>query len=141
MFLAKQGGLNSGLMILQYTSAALCSECKVLAHPASVDTISTSAGQEDHVSMCTIAARQSRDIASNVATVLAIEYLSACQAADFRDLGLLSPAGKRAYDLLREKAKPIEWDRDMMVDVECARELILSGRLAEEVSAAVGPLV
>jgi histidine ammonia-lyase len=140
-FLARDGGLNSGLMMLQYTAAALCSECKTLAHPASVDTIPTSAGQEDHVSMSTIAARKARDIASNVATVLAIEYVSACQAVDFRDPELLSPPGKAVYDLLRACVPPVLKDREMMGDVERARHLIVSGELVDAVSKVVGEVL
>ena len=128
-------------MMLQYTAAALCSECKTLAHPASVDTIPTSAGQEDHVSMSTIAARKGRDIASNVATVLAIEYVSACQAVDFRDPELLSPPGKAAYDLLRACVPPVLKDREMMGDVERARHLIVSGELVDAVSKVVGEIL
>jgi histidine ammonia-lyase len=139
-FLAPEGGLNSGLMMLQYTAAALCSECKTLAHPASVDTIPTSAGQEDHVSMSTIAARKARDIAWNVATVLAIEYISACQALDLRDPGLLSPAGKAAYDLLRAGVSPVFRDREMMGDVDTARHLITSGSLVDAVGKVRGGL-
>lgn len=140
-FLARDGGLNSGLMMLQYTAAALCSECKTLAHPASVDTIPTSAGQEDHVSMSTIAARKARDIASSVATVLAIEYVSACQAVDFKDLDLLSRAGRAAYDLLRAVVPPVIEDREMMEDVERARQLIVSGALVDEVCKAAGKIL
>ncbi|MGE5578436.1 MAG: histidine ammonia-lyase [Bacillota bacterium] len=135
-FLTKHGGLNSGLMIIQYTAASLCSECKVLAHPSSVDTISTSAGQEDHVSMCTTAARKARDIAGNVASVLAIEYLTACQALEFWDRELLSPAGAAAYSLLRFKIPPVENDREMAGDITGARDLILSGALLGAVEAA-----
>jgi len=83
-FLTENGGLNSGLMILQYTTAALVSENKILAHPASVDSIPTSANIEDHVSMGTIAARKAREIIENVKNVLAIERIAACQAIDFR---------------------------------------------------------
>ena len=82
-FLTKEGGLNSGLMLIQYTAASLVSENKVLAHPSSVDTVPTSADQEDHVSMSTIAARKARDIAENVSYVLDAEYLSACQGVEF----------------------------------------------------------
>ncbi|MCL0065827.1 histidine ammonia-lyase [Dehalococcoidia bacterium] len=81
-FLTKQGGLNSGLMLAQYTAASLVSENKVLAHPASVDSIPTSANQEDHVSMGTIAARKARDILENSETVIAIELLCAAQGLD-----------------------------------------------------------
>ena len=83
-FLVEKGGLNSGMMILQYTTAALVSENKILAHPASVDSVPTSANVEDLVSMGTIAARKARNIAENVKQVLAIEALVACQAIDFR---------------------------------------------------------
>jgi histidine ammonia-lyase len=127
-------------MMLQYTAASLSSECKALAHPASVDTIPTSAGQEDHVSMCTIAARKARDIAGNVATVLAIEYMAACQAIDFRDRERLSPAGRAAYDLFRMRVPQVTHDREMMRDVDAARELIISGRLADAVSQVTGDL-
>ena len=83
-FLVEDAGLNSGLMLLQYAAAALVSENKVLAHPASVDSIPTSANQEDHVSMGSIAARQARDILRNVEHVLALELLCAGQGLDFR---------------------------------------------------------
>lgn len=135
-FLIKHGGLNSGLMIIQYTAASLCSECKVLAHPSSVDTIPTSAGQEDHVSMCTTAARKARDIAENVGSVLAIEYLCACQALEFWNRDMLSPAGAAAYGLLRSKVPPVESDREMAGDIAAARDLIVSGALLEAVKAA-----
>src|SRR5262249_52667984 len=83
-FLAEDPGLNSGLMLLQYTAAALVSENKVLAHPASVDSIPTSANQEDHVSMGSIAARQAQAILANAEQVLALELLCAAQGLDFR---------------------------------------------------------
>ncbi len=83
-FLAKHGGLNSGFMITQYAAAALVSENKILAHPASVDSIPSSANQEDLVSMGTIAARKARDIVDNAKRVLATEMMAACQAIDFR---------------------------------------------------------
>ncbi len=135
-FLTPQGGLNSGLMMIQYTAASLCSECKVLAHPSSVDTIPTSAGQEDHVSMSTTAARKARDIAWNVATVLAIEYMSACQALEFRDRSGLSPSGAAAYALLRSRVRAVDADREMSADIAAARELILSGELMEAATGA-----
>ena len=83
-FLVKEGGLNSGYMIAQVTAAALVSENKILCHPASVDSIPSSAGREDHVSMGTIAARKARTIADHVETVLAIELLCAGQGLDLR---------------------------------------------------------
>ena len=135
-FLTRHGGLNSGLMMVQYTAASLCSECKVLAHPSSVDTIPTSAGQEDYVSMSTTAARKARDIAWNVATVLAIEYFTACQALEFRNAELLSPSGSAAYKLLRSKVPAVDVDREMSQDIAAARDLIMSGALVEAVGAA-----
>ncbi len=136
-FLTPEGGLNSGLMILQYTAASLCSECKVLAHPASVDTIPTSADQEDHVSMCTIAARKARDISINVATVLAIEYFAACQALYLKSGLGISPAGRVAYDLLWTVIRPVAQDRQMAPEIEAVRGLILSDRILESVDGAV----
>ncbi len=106
-FLVEKGGLNSGFMILQYTTAALASENKVLAHPASVDSIPTSANIEDLVSMGTIAARKAREIFNNSASILTIELMTACQAIDLRnkisDKKLtLSPQTQKAYDLIRK---------------------------------------
>lgn len=104
-FLAEQGGLNSGMMILQYTTAALTSENKILSHPASVDSIPTSANVEDVVSMGTISARKAREIVDNVKYVLAIEILVACQAIDFRVREKLT-LGRRTgeiYNKVREK--------------------------------------
>lgn len=139
-FLTAKGGLNSGLMMMQYTAASLCSECKVLAHPSSVDSIPTSAGQEDHVSMSTTAARKARDIAWNVANVLAIEYISACQALEFRDRSRLSAAGAVAYELLRSKVPAVTVDREMAQDIAAARALLMSGDLVEAIVPAVGHL-
>jgi len=102
-FLTPQGGLNSGYMITQYACAALVSENKILAHPASVDSIPSSANQEDLVSMGTIAARTARDILVNSVRVLATELMAACQAIDFRkDLNLkLGRGTQKAYDAIR----------------------------------------
>src|SRR5699024_8593943 len=98
-FLTEDGGLNSGYMIVQYAAAALVSENKVLAHPASVDSIPSSANQEDHVSMGTIAARKAKDIMENVRKVLAMEILAACQAIDLRGNKGLGKGSTKAYDL------------------------------------------
>lgn len=102
-FLTKDGGLSSGFMITQYAAAALVSENKILAHPASVDSIPSSANQEDIVSMGTIAARTARDIVDNVKRVLTTELMAACQAIDFREESnfKLSPATQAAYDIIR----------------------------------------
>lgn len=106
-FLVEKGGLNSGFMILQYTTAALVSENKVLAHPASVDSVPTSANIEDIVSMGTIAARKAREIFENAANVLTIELMTACQAIDLRsksssDKLKLSPLTEKVYKEIRK---------------------------------------
>lgn len=139
-FLTKEGGLNSGLMLIQYTAASLVSENKVLAHPSSVDTVPTSADQEDHVSMSTIAARKARDIARNVSYVLAAEYLSACQGIEFIEKERLSPAGRAAYGVLRQEIPSLEKDRPLNPDLEAARQLIVSGKLEEAVLQESGEL-
>jgi len=126
-FLTRDAGLNSGLMIAQYTQAALVSENKVLAHPASVDSIPVSADQEDHVSMGTIAARKARSIADNVATVVAIELLAAYQAIDILDgedkLGL---ATGKLFARLRKCVPPMDGDRMFIEDINALRALIRS---------------
>ncbi|MPY66420.1 histidine ammonia-lyase [Deinococcus sp. SDU3-2] len=127
-FLAPEGGLNSGLMIAQYTAAALVSENKVIAHPASVDSIPTSANQEDHVSMGAHGARQLRQIVDNVTSVLAVELLAAAQALDFG--GLRAGAGvQAAWERLRGEIAPMERDRYYRPDLLRVRELIVSGEL------------
>jgi len=101
-FLVEKSGLNDGYMVAQYTAAALVSENKILAHPASVDSIPTSADQEDHVSMGTTAARKCREVLENVRYVLAIEAICACQGIDFRKQKP-SPLLQQVYRLIREK--------------------------------------
>ncbi len=139
-FLAEGSGLNSGLMISQYTAAALVSENKVLAHPASVDSIPTSANQEDHVSMGTHAARKARTIFENTLWVLAIELTSAAQALDFH--APLRP-GKGVEAVYRRIRKEVpHLDRDRYLKPELARicELIRSGELVAAAQNAVGDL-
>jgi len=135
-FLTKgQGGLNSGFMIAQYTAAALVSENKILAHPASVDSIPSSANQEDHVSMGTIAGRKAKTIIDNAFKVLGIEYLAAAQAIDLRNHpGRLGVGTQAAYDLIRESILPLDNDRVMYPDMNCAAELVRSGALINQVS-------
>ncbi|MHB1610616.1 MAG: histidine ammonia-lyase [Sulfobacillus sp.] len=116
-FLVAQGGLNSGLMLAQYTAASLVSENKVLAHPSSVDSIPTSANQEDHVSMGTTAGRKALQIMENLVAVLAIEAICAAQAADLLGPQLLSPRSKRVYDFVRETVAPWETDRVLATDI------------------------
>ena len=132
-FLTVQGGLNSGFMIAQYTAASLVSENKVLAHPASVDSIPSSANQEDHVSMGTIAARKLRQVISNAQNVLGIEFLAACQAIDLQTDGALSPATESAHQLLREQVATLTHDRIMYPDINQAVSLITSGTLLRAV--------
>ncbi|MBI4133107.1 histidine ammonia-lyase, partial [Candidatus Uhrbacteria bacterium] len=106
----EKAGLHSGLMVPQYTAAALVSENKVLAHPASVDSIPTSANQEDHVSMGTIAARKAWLMLENTWNVIAIEYLTATQAIDFRNPQKLGAGTKKAYQLIRRRVPHIASD-------------------------------
>ncbi len=141
-FLTKNGGLNSGFMIAQYSAASLVSENKVLAHPASVDSIPSSANQEDHVSMGTIAARKARTIIYNVSRVLGIEYLASCQAINLRpeENKMLGNGTKPAYELLRSIVPPLEEDRVMYVDINAASSLVESGKLVNEVESAIGEI-
>lgn len=138
-FLVKDGGLNSGFMIVQYAAAALVSENKVLAHPASVDSIPSSANQEDHVSMGTIAARKAREIVANATTVLAFELLAACQAVDLRKSSAdLSPATEAAYRAIRAKAPMVERDRIMQDDIAAVTAMVADGSIVEAVAEAMG---
>lgn len=141
-FLTPNGGLNSGFMIVQYSAASLVSENKILAHPASVDSIPSSANQEDHVSMGTIAARKARNIIENTAHVLAMELLAACQAVDLRigteDL-MLGKGSEGAYILVRSKVGTLGEDRVMYPDIQDAKELVSSGKLVETVRSKLQP--
>jgi len=139
-FLVEGKGLNSGLMVAQYTAAALVSENKVLAHPASVDSISVSADQEDHVAMTPIAVRKCGEILRNVGHVLAIEMMSAAQAFDFR-LPLEPGQGTRiAYKLIRGVVPHLEDDRVLYPDIEKIGNLVRSGEIVAAVEAVVGEL-
>jgi histidine ammonia-lyase len=131
-FLSKESGLNSGFMIAQYTAASLVSENKILAHPASVDSIPTSAGQEDHVSMGPIAARHARDILSNVENVLAVEMLAAAQGIDFwkETPGV---GAKSAYREIRKHIPFMNEDRILYRDMEVIRKLVNNGTIVSEV--------
>lgn len=141
-FLTREGGLNSGFMLTQYTAAALASENKVLAHPASADTIPTSANIEDHVSMGPTAARHARRIAANVERVLALELMAAAQGIDFRRdvLGPSARLGKgtqAAYALIRQHVPFLERDDVMYPYIESVTALVASGALARAVDAAL----
>lgn len=139
-FLAEQGGLHSGLMISQYTAASLVSENKVLAHPASVDSIPTSANQEDHVSMGTIACRKARQIYENALWVLAIEVVSAAQALDFHKPLHPGKGVEAVYEAVREAVPHLSRDRYLKPDVSKVREMIRSGKLVRAAEGACGPL-
>jgi len=136
-FLVKHGGLNSGFMITQYAAAALVSENKILAHPASVDSIPSSANQEDHVSMGTIAARKARDIIRNAERVVATEILAACQAIDFREDYTLGKGTKVAYESVRNVVNFIENDVVMYKEIDKVTDLLRSGELANKVEEVV----
>jgi histidine ammonia-lyase len=128
-------------MIAQVAAAALASENKVLAHPASVDSVPTSANQEDHVSMGGTAARKARAICANVERVLAIELAAACMARDLAPQKLSAGAGaEAAYALYRARVKPMRTDRYLKPDLDVAEELVTSGALVAAVERAVGPL-
>ncbi|GAC1036212.1 histidine ammonia-lyase [Pseudomonas sp. No.117] len=138
-FLVENGGVNSGFMIAQVTAAALASDNKALAHPASVDSLPTSANQEDHVSMAPNAGKRLWAMADNVRGILAIEWLGACQGLDFRH-GLKSSAGlERARSLLRARVPYYQEDRFFAPDIEAASELLASGCLNELVGADLLP--
>ncbi len=141
-FLTQQGGLNSGFMITQYTAAALANENKVLAHPASVDTIPTSANVEDHVSMGATAARKVGQILDNVEHILAIELLAAAQGIDFRrqKVGAHAALGagtQPAYRLIRSQAPFLEEDALLHPYIEAVKAQIINGRLVQVVNDAV----
>lgn len=139
-FLTPNAGLNSGFMIAQVTAAALASENKSLAHPASVDTVPTSANQEDHVSMGLIAARKARQISDNVEAVLAIEWLAAAQAREFRSELRAGDGAQAAHEFLRRHVAKLEQDRFFHTDIETARALVARGELCAAVERVVGPL-
>ncbi len=126
-FLSPAPGTNSGLMIAQYTSASLVSENKVLAHPASVDSISVSGCQEDHVSMGTTAARQAAEIVRNSCHVLATELVSAVQAHRFLDRGVMGKGTGRTFDIVSSVFPPLNKDRQFVSDIEAVACLIREG--------------
>jgi histidine ammonia-lyase len=139
-FLVSDGGLNSGFMIAQYTAAALVSENKVLAHPASVDSIPTSANKEDHVSMGTIAARKGREIVANTENVIGIELLCAAQALDLFTNLKPGEGTLAAYQAIRRVIPHLDTDRFLAADIAAMRELMRSGAILDAVEARVGEL-
>jgi histidine ammonia-lyase len=139
-FLVEEGGLNSGFMIPQYVAAALVSENKVLAHPASVDSIPTSAGQEDHVSMGNAAGLKALRVLDNAERALAIELLAGSQAIEF--LAPLQPGeGVRAvHDAVRALSPRLSEDRSLSADIELVAESVRSGAIVAAAESLVGPL-
>lgn len=128
-FLVANGGVNSGFMIAQVTAAALASDNKALAHPASVDSLPTSANQEDHVSMAPNAGKRLWEMAENTRGVLAVEWLGACQGLDFREGLKSSPKLEQARTILRKQVPYYSEDRFFAPDIEQASELLASGCL------------
>ncbi len=139
-FLVRESGLNSGFMLAQYTAASLVSESKVLAHPASVDSIDSSAGQEDHVSMGMTAARHVREVVSNGEVVVALEALVAAQALDLRSPLEPAPATAAARAAIRERVAFVEADRELGADIEAVSGLVREGGILAAVEEAVGPV-
>ncbi|MBV6512233.1 MAG: Histidine ammonia-lyase [Ignavibacteriaceae bacterium] len=136
-FLTKDGGLNSGMMIAQYTAASLVSENKVLAHPASVDSIPTSANQEDHNSMGSIAAQKCYKILKNLENVLTIEILTACQAIDFLKPLSCGKGTGAAYNFIRERIPHLDKDRILHDDIAKALQYIKDDSLLASVESVV----
>jgi histidine ammonia-lyase len=139
-FLTKEGGLRSGLMLPHITAAALASENKALAHPASVDSIPTSANKEDHVSMGAAAARKAAQVVLNTSRILAIELIAACQALEFRKpLETSAPLGA-VYRALRGRVPPYEEDRALSSEIEAVAEGVRSGEYVDAAARVCGTL-
>ncbi|MCP4317560.1 MAG: histidine ammonia-lyase [Hyphomicrobiales bacterium] len=138
-FLAPESGLNSGFMMAQVTSAALVSENKALAHPSCVDSIPTSANQEDHVSMATYAARRLTDMADNCGTIIAIEWMTAAQGIEFHRPLTSSDPVEQAHDALRSIVASFERDRFIAPEIEKADDLVRSNTLGALITEPIGP--
>jgi histidine ammonia-lyase len=139
-FLAAGSGLHSGFMIAQVASASLVSENKVLCHPASVDSIPSSAGKEDHVSMGSVSAKKLRDVVTNVKNCIAIEIMTAAAGIDQRKPLAPSRGVRAAQAAVRELVPPMTEDRPLYRDIEAVARLVASGGLVQRASAEVGPL-
>jgi histidine ammonia-lyase len=139
-FLAEDPGLNSGLMLTQYTAAALVSDCKILSHPASVDSIPTSGNQEDHVSMGWTAGLKLRRVLANVRRTVAIEALCAAQAVDMRSPLRPGRAVAAVLERLRRDVPRLERDRYLAPDMAAVERLVTSGELVEAAESVVGTL-
>jgi histidine ammonia-lyase len=139
-FLVHGSGLNSGFMLVQYTAASLVSECKSIAHPASVDSIPSSAGQEDHVSMGMTSARHAREVVTNAETVIALEALAAAQALDLRSPLEPGPATHAVHRAIRARVPFFEADREFGPDIADAVTLVREGGLIAAGESAIGSL-
>jgi histidine ammonia-lyase len=139
-FLAREGGLHSGLMMAQVTAAALASESKALAHPASVDSIPTSAGKEDHVSMGVNAAHKTAAVVANTRRVLAVELIAAAEALEFRRPLRSSEPLEAVHALLREQASAHEVDRVLGPEIEAVAVSVGSGAFLAAAEAVCGSL-
>jgi histidine ammonia-lyase len=134
--LVQHAGLESGLMMPQYTAAALVSDNKTLSHPDSVDSIPSSANQEDHVSMGANAARHALEVIANVRHVIAIELLTAAQAIDLRPDGpaRLGAGTRAAYEVIRRHARFVEHDRELTHDIERLAAVVREGEVLRAVA-------
>jgi histidine ammonia-lyase len=139
-FLAPESGLNSGFMIAQVAAAALVSENKILCHPASVDSIPSSAGREDHVSMGAHASLKLGQVHDQVRTVLAIEMLCAAQGVDLRAPHRPAPGLAAAHDAIRARVPFMKVDRPIAPDIEAVRALIDDGTILAAVESQLGAL-
>jgi histidine ammonia-lyase len=134
-FLVRDGGVNSGFMIAQVTAAALASENKSLAHPASVDSLPTSANQEDHVSMATFAGRRLAEMVENTAVVVGIEAMAAAQGIELKRGPKSSPLVEAEFTTIRERVAFIDQDRFLAPDIESMRQWARRGRWPEALQA------
>jgi histidine ammonia-lyase len=139
-FLTRHGGLESGLMLAHVTAAALTSENKTLSHPASVDTIPTSANREDHVSMGPTAARKAARVIANVRRILAIELMAACDAVDFHAPLVSSPALMAAHAAVRRIVPPRDRDRVLSPEIEALAAEVGQGTILAAVETVAGPI-
>jgi histidine ammonia-lyase len=131
LFLVKESGINSGLMLIQYTAASLVSENKVLCHPALVDSIPTSGGKEDHNSLAPISARKAIRIIDNLERIIAIEYLCAAQALDLQGTDGMGEATRIVYERVRSIVAPLEQDRYLAPELHRLAGAVASGELTD----------
>jgi histidine ammonia-lyase len=135
-FLTNDAGRRSGFMIAQYTAASLVSENRALCWPASADSITSSAGQEDHVSMGMTSARKASAILANAERVIAIEALAAAQGLDLRGMPP-GPGTGAVHEVIRRTSPRLEEDRSLSADIEAARDLVVAGKLVDAAEIAV----